>query len=40
MPGQYGLGDLRSLLPATDSVVTPADVLNYRQLGYTYDTTN
>ncbi|WP_071783199.1 tyrosinase family protein [Rubidibacter lacunae] len=37
-PGEYGSGNLRSLLLVTDSAVIPADVLDYRQLGYTYDT--
>jgi tyrosinase len=39
-PGKYGIGDIVSLLPSPSSakVVTPADVLDFRKLGYTYDT--
>lgn len=40
-PGDYGLGNIRSLLVnfQGEKIITPADVLNYRKLGYTYDTT-
>ncbi|AFZ33415.1 Monophenol monooxygenase (plasmid) [Gloeocapsa sp. PCC 7428] len=36
-PGNYGLGNIRSMLKKTNVVVTPADVLNYRKLGYGYE---
>lgn len=41
-PASKGLGNLLSLLPVFDSddIVTPADVLDYRKMGYTYDTTS
>ncbi len=40
-PGSFGPGNLLVWLPtvATAQVVTPADVLDFRSLGYTYDTT-
>ena len=40
-PGDYGLGNIGSLLAnfQEEKTVTPADVLNYIKLGYTYDTT-
>ncbi|MEQ9483536.1 tyrosinase family protein [Coleofasciculus sp. F4-SAH-05] len=40
IPGNLGPGDLLSLLPryAPDDIVTPANVLDFRNLGYTYDT--
>lgn len=40
-PGNFGPKNILSLLlsSAPDDVVTPADVLDFRQLGYTYDTT-
>jgi tyrosinase len=40
-PGNLGPGNLLALLPeiTANSVVTPADVLDFRALGYTYDTT-
>lgn len=37
-PGRYGIGDLVSLLTKPTEIVTAADVLNFRKLGYTYDT--
>jgi tyrosinase len=39
-PANWGPGDLLSLLPAfsSDDIVTPADTLNYKKYGYTYDT--
>jgi tyrosinase len=38
-PGNYGIGDTVSLLPKSSAkTITPADVLDYRKLGYTYDT--
>ncbi len=39
-PVNQGPGDLQSLLPryAPDDTVTPADTLNFRKYGYTYDT--
>jgi tyrosinase len=39
-PGNIGSGDQVSLLPhfPPDYIVTPADVLDFRKLGYTYDT--
>lgn len=39
-PGYYGIEDIVSLLPKSSSneVVTPADVLDFRKLGYGYDT--
>lgn len=41
VPENIGSGDIASLLPSIKSnvVVTPADVLDFRKLGYTYDTT-
>lgn len=41
IPGNLGPGNLLTWLPEikTDQVVTPADVLDFRALGYTYDTT-
>ena len=38
-PLAKGLGDLLSLLPvfSPDDIVTPADLMDYRKLGYTYD---
>lgn len=41
MPGNYGPGDIVSLLPnnVLDDVVKPSDVLDFRKLGYTYNTT-
>ena len=36
-PGKYGLGKLAELLTPATSVVTAADVLDFRALGYTYD---
>ena len=41
-PRNLGSGDLLSLLPvlAPDDIVTPADVLEFRELGYKYDTTS
>lgn len=40
-PGNYGIGNIVTLLPKPSSakVVTPADVLDFRKLGYTFDTT-
>ena len=38
-PGNLNDTDLVSLLPVTDEVVTAADLLDFRKLGYTYDTT-
>ena len=42
IPGNLGSKDIVSLLPpaAPDNIVTPADVLDFRKLGYTYDTTS
>ncbi|MEC4818240.1 MAG: tyrosinase family protein [Scytonema sp. PMC 1069.18] len=39
-PANWGPGDLLSLLPyiSSDDIVTPADTLNYRKYGYSYDT--
>jgi tyrosinase len=37
-PGQYGIGNLLPLLTPTSTVVSPADMLDFRKLGYTYDT--
>ncbi|KAF3887742.1 MULTISPECIES: tyrosinase family protein [Nostocales] len=39
-PANWGPGDLLSLLPSfsSDDIVTPADTLNYKKYGYTYDT--
>lgn len=39
-PGNYGLRNIRSMLVKQTVIVTPADVLNFRKLGYTYDTTD
>lgn len=38
-PANWGPGDLLSLLPAfsPDDIVTPADTLDYRKYGYTYE---
>lgn len=36
-PGNYGLGKLAELLTPATSVITAADVLDFRALGYTYD---
>ncbi|HLP90106.1 MAG TPA: tyrosinase family protein [Nostocaceae cyanobacterium] len=40
-PSNFGNGTILSYLPkfASDDIVTPADMLDYRKLGYTYDTT-
>jgi tyrosinase len=40
-PSNFGNGKILSLLPkyGSNDIVTPADVLDYRKLGYTYDTT-
>ena len=40
-PSNVGNGNIVSLLPkySSDDLVTPADVLDYRKLGYTYDST-
>lgn len=38
-PGQYGLADLRPLLTPPSITITAADVLDFRKLGYSYDTT-
>ncbi|NES82266.1 MAG: tyrosinase family protein [Moorea sp. SIO2B7] len=38
-PGNLNDTDLVSLLPVTNEVVTAADLLDFRKLGYTYDTT-
>lgn len=40
IPGNFGQGNALSLLPHFDpnDIVTPADVLDFRKLGYTYDT--
>ncbi|MBF2002253.1 MAG: tyrosinase family protein [Synechococcales cyanobacterium M58_A2018_015] len=35
-PGNYGLRDLRPLLTPNTQIVTAADLLDYRQLGYRY----
>jgi tyrosinase len=37
-PGNYGISNLLPLLSAPSEVVSAADLLNYRELGYTYDT--
>ncbi|KYC38033.1 tyrosinase [Scytonema hofmannii PCC 7110] len=39
-PANWGPGDLLSLLPSfsSDDIVTPANTLNYKKYGYTYDT--
>ena len=36
-PGDYGIGNIKSLLIKTEEVVTPADMLDFRKLGYTYN---
>ena len=36
-PGDYGLGNIKSLLIKTKQIVTPADMLDFRKLGYTYN---
>lgn len=36
-PGSYGLGQLVKQLTPTSSVITAADVLDFRALGYSYD---
>ncbi len=40
-PGDYGLGNIVSLFTniQLEKTVTPADVLDFRKLGYTYDST-
>jgi tyrosinase len=38
-PGKVGPADLLSDLPHFTQIVTPADVLDFRKLGYRYDTT-
>ncbi|MEM6752875.1 MAG: tyrosinase family protein [Cyanobacteria bacterium P01_C01_bin.38] len=35
-PGDYGLNNIKSLLIKTKEVVTPADMLDFRKLGYVY----
>ncbi|MBE9216525.1 tyrosinase family protein [Plectonema cf. radiosum LEGE 06105] len=35
-PGDYGLGNIKSLLITMKEVVTPADMLDFRKLGYRY----
>lgn len=35
-PGDYGLGNIKSLLIKTKQIVTPADMLDFRKLGYVY----
>ncbi|NJR38934.1 MAG: tyrosinase family protein [Leptolyngbyaceae cyanobacterium CSU_1_4] len=37
-PGQYGIGNLLPLLTPTSETVTAAAMLDFRKLGYTYDT--
>jgi tyrosinase len=37
-PGNYGTGNLLPLLVPTTEIVSPADLLDFRALGYTYDT--
>ncbi|NJL19907.1 MAG: tyrosinase family protein [Leptolyngbyaceae cyanobacterium SM1_3_5] len=37
-PGNYGIADLRPLLTPTEAIASPADLLDFRNLGYTYDT--
>jgi tyrosinase len=36
-PGNYGLRDLRPWLTVPATIITPADMLDIRALGYTYD---
>lgn len=38
-PGNLNDTDLVSMLPVTNKIVTAADLLDFRKLGYTYDTT-
>jgi tyrosinase len=37
-PGNYGVNDIRPLLVLPEAVITPADMIDHRALGYTYDT--
>ena len=36
-PGDYGLNNIKSLLIKTKQIVTPADMLDFRKLGYRYE---
>ncbi|MDJ0797198.1 MAG: tyrosinase family protein [Calothrix sp. MO_167.B12] len=38
-PGNFNDTDLVSMLPVTNKIITAADLLDFRKLGYTYDTT-
>jgi tyrosinase len=37
LPGKYGIGNLIPLLTSAKTVVTAADVIDFRKLGYSYD---